>query len=217
MNSWTFRGAIVVVVLLAGVALLVETRTVKEDSPRLLSGATVERALQAQPEGGLNRAKKAQVPLERLRESGQQHIHVAVRVVVQGALYYPPRDLGFVVGGLLSLHTHDRSGVVHLHRPRGTPQFTFSDIIAAWGVTVSNRQIGVWKLGKPPMRYRAVVLYNGKQLSPGEALPLTLKDRDDVVIEVTSSGLPFTSRVSAPPFEWSEAALRDVASDQLQD
>lgn len=130
------------------------------------------------------------VPLEP-RSKKQQHTHAAFRLSASDSSFSAPENMGITRSGqVLAIHTHDRTGVVHLHRPQGAPDFTVSQVLSVWGLPVNQGRLA----GFP-----ARITVNGK---PG-SLNQVLRDRDDVVVY-----LPGGSRL--PAFDWSRIPLEDL-------
>lgn len=170
---------------LLALSLLVVSWIIKPQ-PDTLSFARIDKALSLRQDQVSVRAAKASVPVEPKKD--QSHIHVAVRIAGVGTLWLAPENLGLTERGQeLAIHTHDATGVVHLHRPRGVRPFTLSQVMAVWGVPLTGRAIA----GFP-----ARILVNGRQQGPS----YQLKDRDDVIIEIEDP-----SRL--PKFDWDAVPL----------
>lgn len=150
-------------------------------SPEAPSFAQIDRSLKLSQKGADRRARLAGVPYE--GRKAQSHIHTAFRVSGAGTLWLAPEDLGLTeTGRELAIHTHDATGVVHLHRPAGVKPFTVSQVLEVWGIS----------------GLQARILVNGRPGSP----EYVLKDRDDVVLMV--EGGPRLER-----FNWKAVPLED--------
>lgn len=141
----------------------------------------IDRQLALTQDGTERRARLALVPYEAKKDAS--HIHAAFRVSGAGTLWLAPEELGLTEDGRrLSIHTHDATGVVHLHRPRQARPFTISQVLAVWGIS----------------SLKARLLVNGRPESPD----YVLKDRDDVVL-----ALPGGPRLES--FNWKAVPLED--------
>ena len=168
----------------------------------------IDQALVLSQQQTAKKASKAGVPYAAQRDL--THIHVAVRVSAAGTWLSAPRDMGLTdTGRKLAIHTHDATGVVHLHRPNGIKQFTLAQLMAVWGVELSDlrvdRKTNLAKLrseveltNSTLAGYPAKILVNGKRA----ATDYVLKDRDDVVIMVLGGS-------SLPSFDWKAIPLED--------
>lgn len=154
---------------------------VSRPSPEPPSFAQIDRLVKLSQEGADRRALKAGVPYESRKT--KSHIHAAFRVSGAGTLWLAPEEMGLTeTGRELAIHTHDATGVVHLHRPAGVKPFTVSQVLDVWGISGLQSRI----------------LINGRPGSP----EYVLKDRDDVVLMV--EGGPRLER-----FDWKAVPLED--------
>lgn len=152
---------------------------------------------QGPPWGAVNRvaAKPAApsslppgVPVEPRAGERQRHIHTAFRLSASGGFWNAPENLGVTKGGeVLAIHTHDGTGVVHLHRPQGVKPFTVAQVLSLWGIPVENGNI---------LGYKAKIMVN-RGSAP---LSYQLRDRDDVIVY-----LPQGAKL--PAFNWSQVPL----------
>ena len=77
--------------------------------------------------------------------------HVAVRVFVEGREVVVPESIGIngieVAGGIMEtgfvteMHTHDDSGLVHVHAVAERP-FTLGEFFDVWGVALTSERVG---------------------------------------------------------------------------
>jgi hypothetical protein len=150
--------------------------------------STVERLITPNP---LTIAKTGvALPPEPDRAGVQRHIHLAVRFVTDGVTVYPPREVGLAQGrGFLAIHTHDRSGVVHVHQPTFDDDLRLSSVWAAWGLRVSAGSFA----GASP----ACIYVDGK---PVEGDP-ALRDLMDVQVSFARC----TASAPLPAFDFNSA------------
>jgi len=188
----------------------------------------IDQALVLSQQQTAKKASKAGVPYAAQRDL--THIHVAVRVSAAGTWLSAPRDMGLTdTGRKLAIHTHDATGVVHLHRPNGIKQFTLAQLMAVWGVELSDlrvdrktnlaklrsevelsdlrvdRKTNLAKLrSEVELTNSTLAGYPAKILVNGKraATDYVLKDRDDVVIMVLGGS-------SLPSFDWKAIPLED--------
>lgn len=157
-------------------------------------------ALEPPVDVGPQRLKAAGVGREPAPGIRQIHQHVAVRIFYRGAELTPPRNLGIVdAGRLAALHTHDRSGVVHMHRPSGRPAYRLTQLLAVWGLRLADGHLRAGRLLLPAQTW-----VDGR---PIETDP-QLNDHADVIVEVAAQAGDLSSRAPLGPFAWSQVPLR---------
>jgi hypothetical protein len=73
------------------------------------------------------------------------HVHAVVRLYVNGRQVEVPAQIGIDPEGrfLAPLHTHDRSGVIHMEASQAYP-FTLGQFFTIWGVKFTNAQLGAY-------------------------------------------------------------------------
>jgi len=106
------------------------------------------------------------------------HIHALLHVYVDGLLSPVPKDVGInhVKGIEASLHTHDRTGIIHMEASH-PHRFTLGDFFAVWGVKLGPAQVGgLTGLGGDRLHF----FLNGKPLRDPAAH--VLRDDDSIVI-----------------------------------
>lgn len=71
------------------------------------------------------------------------HIHAMLHIYVNGLLSPLPADIGLDAarGVESSLHTHDRTGIIHIEAPHPY-KFTLGDFFSVWGVKLGPAQLG---------------------------------------------------------------------------
>jgi hypothetical protein len=122
---------------------------------------------------------------ERLKQiaippGGQEkfHIHAMLRIFINGLLRPLPAQIGLdpARGIESSLHTHDRTGIIHMEAPYPF-NYTLGDFFAVWGVKLGPAQVGGLKgLGGDHLHF----YLNGKPLKNPAAL--VLRRYDSIVI-----------------------------------
>ncbi|MFN2463481.1 MAG: hypothetical protein ABR573_06215 [Candidatus Dormibacteria bacterium] len=122
-------------------------------------------------------------------ESSEQlafHIHAHLYILDDGVAQPVSRNIGVVGGGpilaptcLYWLHTHDRSGLIHMEAPQPTT-FTLGQFFDIWGQPLGPTMVA--RLVVPPGQALKVFV-DGKPFSgdPGEVV---LKRHTEVVIEL---------------------------------
>jgi hypothetical protein len=107
------------------------------------------------------------------------HIHALLHIYVGGLLVSPPADIGLDLakGVESSLHTHDRTGIIHMEAPHPY-NYTLGDFFAVWGVKLGPGQLGgltgyggdklhFYLNGRPLSNPAAHVLRNGDSIVIG--------------------------------------------------
>jgi hypothetical protein len=107
------------------------------------------------------------------------HIHAMLHIYVNGLLSPIPADIGIEVskGRETSLHTHDKTGIIHMETNRRYP-FTLGDFFSVWGVKLGPAQLGAltglggnhlhfYLNGKPLPNPAAYVMQNGDSIVIG--------------------------------------------------
>jgi hypothetical protein len=106
------------------------------------------------------------------------HVHALLHVYVDGLLVAVPANIGIDHAKDIetSLHTHDRTGIVHMEASR-PHRFTLGDFFAVWGVKLGPDRVGgLTGLGGDHLHFYV----NGRPLrDPAAHL---LRDGDSIVI-----------------------------------
>jgi hypothetical protein len=128
---------------------------------------------------------------ERLRRLGLPpggketfHTHALIHIYVHGLLVSPPANIGLDPAKHLesSLHTHDRTGIIHMESPYRY-DFTLGDFFSVWGVKLGPAQLGgLTGLGGDKLHF----YLNGRPLSDPAAH--VLHNHDSVVIGYGPAG-----------------------------
>lgn len=200
MKRLRFVLLVLVAVAVGGVG---EWLTRPSASP-IPSVALMKRVFAINPDGAAHRLLQAGIAREPQRAGAQQHFHVALRLWVDGALQVPPRGVGLVDAGRpAAIHTHDFSGVVHIHHPVGARPYTLADVMTVWGVRYDRDHLGPW-----PLRagWRARLWVNRRQV--GFGAPVALHEHQDIVLAMASPGVALPSHPPLEPFDWESAPIR---------
>lgn len=123
-----------------------------------------------------------QIGLPRLTQEGSAlDLHVQLSVEVDGDKVKVPSSIGLngeeatggrMVSGFVSaIHTHDDSGLVHVHSPEVRP-YTLGQLFDVWGVTLTQDRIGGYCAGGGR---RLNVESNGKEIT-GDPREVPLED-----------------------------------------
>jgi hypothetical protein len=143
------------------------------------------------------RATKPPWPLEKthmaqrvrilgLPAPGQEkfHIHAQLRVYVDGLLVPVPANIGLDPARRIAagLHTHDRSGVIHLEADKPF-KATLGDVFYLWGLRLAANELGALR-NDGAEQVRAYV--NGKPIADPAAH--VLAKNDNIVIAYGKAG-----------------------------
>src|SRR5437899_1359095 len=106
------------------------------------------------------------------------HIHALLHIYAGGLLVPLPAEIGLdaAKGIESSMHTHDRTGIIHIEAPHRY-SFTLGDFFAVWGVKLGPGQLGgLTGFGGDKLHF----YLNGKPLTNPAAH--VLRNNDSVVI-----------------------------------
>jgi hypothetical protein len=106
------------------------------------------------------------------------HIHAMLHIYVNGLLAPLPANIGLdpAKGLESSMHTHDRTGIIHMEAPHAY-NYTLGDFFSVWGVKLGPAQVGgLTGVGGDHLHF----YLNGRPLSNPAAL--VLHKGDSVVI-----------------------------------
>jgi hypothetical protein len=106
------------------------------------------------------------------------HVHALLRIYVDGLLSPIPANIGInePLGIESSLHTHDRTGIVHMEATH-PHRFTLGDFFAVWGVRLGPDRVGgLTGLGGDKLHF----YLDGRPLSDPAAHQM--RDDDNIVI-----------------------------------
>jgi hypothetical protein len=89
--------------------------------------------------GGADRIKAAGLRVLKA-EGAAEHFHTHLDVFVNGQPVSVPAEIGFELDastrptGISALHSHDRSGVIHVEAPTAGDTYTLGQVLTEWGV-----------------------------------------------------------------------------------
>jgi len=112
------------------------------------------------------------------QEALEEHIHQHLDIYVDGKRVPVPASIG--INGtqfITELHTHDKSGLIHVEAEKARP-YSLGQFFGAWGLFLSKRCIG-GECAKPGTPLRFYV--NGKRYL-GDPVTLVLKPHDEIAI-----------------------------------
>jgi hypothetical protein len=113
------------------------------------------------------------------REGTALHIHAHLDVYAGGRRVPVPALVGIAADGtfISPLHTHDRSGVIHVESPK-VRTFTLGQFFGVWGVRLTPRCLGGYcaSTGK-----RVRVFVNGRLISADPRF-VVLTEREEIVV-----------------------------------
>ena len=123
-----------------------------------------------------------QIGLPRLVQEGMAlDLHVRLAVRVEGTTVEIPTSIGLngeevsggrmVSGFVAAIHTHDDSGLVHVHSPDVRP-YTLGQLFDVWGVTLTEDRIGGYCVGGE----RELTVEADGEVVPGDPRELRLAD-----------------------------------------
>ena len=73
-------------------------------------------------------------------EQFAMHIHAHIDIIINGAYFLVPSQIGIPSNCFYWLHTHDESGIIHIEAPMHR-DFTLGQFFDIWGKKLSNDQI----------------------------------------------------------------------------
>jgi hypothetical protein len=104
------------------------------------------------------------------------HIHPHLTIVINGHEHTVPAEIGIQSSGGLPIHTHDRSGFLHVESPVART-FCLDDFFAIWGRPFNSQQILRFHADRT---HRIRMVVDGR---PSTAFgSLVLKDKEDITI-----------------------------------
>ena len=113
------------------------------------------------------------------REGTALHIHAHLDVYADGRRVFVPAQIGIAADGafISPLHTHDRSGVIHVESPQ-VRTFTLGQFFGVWGVRLTPRCLGGYCASTSK---RVRVFVNGRRIS-GDPRFVVLTEREEIVV-----------------------------------
>ena len=128
------------------------------------------------------------IGLPALKQEGQAlDLHVELKVEVDGEDVEVPTGIGLngreVAGGIMetgfvsAIHTHDATGLVHVHSPDVRP-YTLGQIFDVWGVRLTDRCVGGYCAGAG----KVLTVLDGGDEVDGEPRQLELRNGQRVTV-----------------------------------
>jgi hypothetical protein len=127
-------------------------------------------------------------------EALTEHIHAHLDVFVNGASVTVPANIGidYVARRITPLHTHDKTGIVHIESPDARP-YTLAQFFAEWGIRLDSECLDTYC--QPGVSLAAWV--NGAPVS-GDPASVVFHAHDEIVVAAGSPPAPVPSRYSFP-------------------
>ena len=107
----------------------------------------------------------------------QFHIHPILKIIVNDQLKEIPANVGINPTCMMSLHTHDNTGIIHVESPEKR-DFTLGDFFAVWDKTFTKYQILESVVDNT---HEIKMTVNGEQSAEFEKL--ILRDKEQIVIK----------------------------------
>lgn len=104
------------------------------------------------------------------------HIHPTLAISINGVSKEIPSNVGIKAGCMNALHTHDKTGLIHVESPEKR-DFTLADFFAVWGEPFSSTQLFDQTVDDAHL---IRVIVNGEPVETYENT--VLHERDDIVI-----------------------------------
>ncbi|MBI3459185.1 hypothetical protein HY061_02920 [Candidatus Azambacteria bacterium] len=104
------------------------------------------------------------------------HIHPNLEIIANGQKQEISANIGIIFNCMNPLHTHDRSGLIHIESPEKR-DFTLSDFFAVWGKTYNKNQILDYRVDANHIIRQTV---NGQEVVDFENT--ILYDKDQIII-----------------------------------
>ncbi len=116
------------------------------------------------------------------QESLAVHYHAHLHVLVNGSPVAVPAGVGFVIAngketGITVLHTHDRSGIIHIESPTNS-DYTLGQFVTAWGIRLSRTELG----GFTGNAGRTLRAYVDGRLFSGDPASIVLRSHQEIVL-----------------------------------
>lgn len=109
------------------------------------------------------------------------HIHPHLKIVINGAAWEIPENIGISPDCERVLHTHDNSGTIHVE-PNFAQTFILGDFVLVWGEKFSREQILDYRADSS---HKLTMTVDGRPSDEWESL--VLKDKQEIVITYASS------------------------------
>lgn len=105
------------------------------------------------------------------------HIHPHLKIVVNGTEQIIPADIGINTLCMNALHTHDKTGLIHVESP-AKKDFTLGDFFAVWNKEFNKNQILDYKTDDT---HTITLTVNSQPVDSYENT--IMNDKDDIIIE----------------------------------
>lgn len=189
-------GGVVVVIALAGAALLVGTG---DRSPVAgLATATPSRSPSGTPPGAptsptasiasIGPAPTAITPIDGVAcdptEQVTYHVHAHLNIRVNGQLQVVPGDVGSRATCLFWLHTHQVHGVIHVEAPTERA-FSLGQFFAIWGKPLDTTVVADWAV---PDESRLWIFVNGEPYD-GDPRAIPLENLASIELQIGPAAL----------------------------
>lgn len=106
-----------------------------------------------------------------------QHIHPELTIIINGKEVEIPANIGITADCMMSLHTHETDGVIHIETPI-IRDFTLGNFFAVWGEPLDSTHVLDFTATKAGQIKMTV---NGQDVDTFENT--ILRDKDKIVIE----------------------------------
>lgn len=103
------------------------------------ASAAASTGWELKPQGSADRIKAAGLQVLNA-EGAAEHFHAHLDVLVDGKPVAVPADIGFSFtpagqpNGISALHSHDKSGIIHIEAPTAGATYTLGQFLTEWGV-----------------------------------------------------------------------------------
>jgi len=141
----------VLLLLVIAIVLIVVSKSINPDNELIKKWANA--SVECLPQGHQNLA---------------QHIHSTLNITVAGEKEEILENIGVLKNCMAELHTHDRSGMIHIESVSATRTFSLSQFFDVWGKNI------------PRDGYKIVIMADGIQFFEPEKLILKDKQKIDI-------------------------------------
>ena len=129
------------------------------------------------------------------------HIHSHLSIFRNGVQIALPSHIGVVPNCDYDIHTHDRSGVVHVESPQVGARFTLGQLFSVWGMLLSNTDVaGLADPATPVVAY----IYDNFGAAPaapvryeGDLGAIELGPQREITLQIG------TDLTELPTYDWS--------------
>jgi hypothetical protein len=129
------------------------------------------------------------------------HIHNHLSIFLNGVQLAVPSHVGVVPNCDYDLHTHDRSGVVHVESSQVGTKFTLGQVFSVWGMPLANDNVaGLADPSAPIVVYindNFGTSQTGPRIYAGDLRAIELGPQREITIQI---GSPISE---LPTYDWS--------------